>query len=320
MIEILAVIVPVFGLTAIGFAAARLEFITSEGLAGLRRFLLDLALPALIFQLVAEAPIGGTNLVVFALTATFATYCAFAIAFSIAALLNRGNVPEATVEGLAGSHADVALMGPALAIGAFGIAAAAPLALVLAVDGAMLAALTPLMLALGGSGRSEPAALTQRVARGVLLNPLLVATLVGLAANALRIHLPAPVDALLTLLRQAAPAVALFALGAGLPFRPIESFDPEVPLLLVVKLIIHPLIVYLLLSWVGGFDPVWVHTAVLMAALPPTAGVLGLAKEYGADIERTASTVLLATAASIATVTVVLVLLLNDFLPVQPFR
>jgi malonate transporter len=320
MIEVLTVIVPVFGLIAMGFGAARLELMTPAGIAGLRRFLLELALPALLFQLVAEAPIGGTNLLGFVLTATFATYCAFAIAFSVAALLNRGNVPEATVEGLAGSHADVALMGPALAIGAFGLTAAAPLALVLAVDGAMLAAMTPLMMALGGSGRNEPAELTESIVRAVLFNPLLIATIAGLFANALHLQLPAPIDALLTLLRQTAPAIGLFALGIGLPYGPIESFDPEVPLLVVVKLIIHPVIVYLLLSWVGGFDPVWIHTAVLMAALPPTASVLTLASEYGADIDRTASTVLLATAASIATVTVALVLLLNDVLPTQLFR
>ena len=59
MIEILAVIVPVFGLVALGFGAARLDVFGSEGIAGLRAFLLYLALPALIFQLVSTAPWGG---------------------------------------------------------------------------------------------------------------------------------------------------------------------------------------------------------------------------------------------------------------------
>src|SRR5262245_31913198 len=96
---ILAVILPVFGLAAIGFAAARFNAVSEEGLSGLRFLLYYLALPALIFRLVSTAPLGGVNLVAFALTATFATYCAFAIAFSIAALLNRGHVPESTVQG-----------------------------------------------------------------------------------------------------------------------------------------------------------------------------------------------------------------------------
>ena len=52
------------------------------------------------------------------------------------------------------------------------------------------------------------------------------------------------------------------------------------PVLLVVKLVVHPLIVYLLLSWIGGFDRIWVYAAVLMAALPPAANVLALAQKY----------------------------------------
>ena len=110
--------------------------------------------------------------------------------------------------------------------------------------------------------------------------------------------------------------MALFALGVGLPFRRIDPLQPELPLLLGVKLIVHPLIVYLLLTWVGGFDRIWVQTAVLMAALPTSADVLMLAKDHRASVDRVASVVLLATAVSIATVTVVLILLVNN-LPVR---
>ena len=320
MIEVLTVVLPVFGLIAIGFAAARFNVVAAEALTGLRFFLFYLALPALIFQLVAATPLAGTNLLAFALTATFATYCAFAIAFSIAALLNRGHVPDATIEGLVGSESEVTYMGPAVALAAFGSAAAAPMALVLAVHGAMIAAMTPLMMALGGSGRSDPALLAEKVARQMFLNPLVLAAIAGFAAAAIRLRLPGPIDAFFTLLRQAAPAVALFALGAGLPFRPIDTIRAEVPALLAVQLLGHPLIVYLLLNWVGGFDRVWVETAVLMAALPPASRVLALAEEHGIATDRIASIVLLATVVSIATVTIAVALLLTDLLPLRTLR
>jgi malonate transporter len=307
----------VFGLTAIGFVAARLDAVTAGGLQALRFFVFYLALPALIFQLVSTAPLAGVNLFAFALTTTFATYCAFAIAFSVAALLNRGHVPESTIEGLVGAHAEVPLMGAALAIAAFGSVAAAPMAVILAVDGAMLAALTPLMMALGQSGRSDPMTLAVDIARRVFLNPLLLAAFAGIIAAALAFRLPGPLDGLLTLLRQAAAAVALFTLGAALPFRPLIAIEPEVPGLIIVKLVGHPLIVYLLLSWVGGFNRVWVSTAVLMAALPPTAHVVRLARENGIPTDRIEMTILFATIGSIATVTIVLVLLLNGVLPVR---
>ncbi|MFL1875882.1 hypothetical protein ACIKT0_11920, partial [Hansschlegelia beijingensis] len=47
----------------------------------------------------------------------------------------------------------------------------------------------------------------------------------------------------------------------------------ELPALVTVKLLIHPLIVFGILQLVGGFDPVWVATDLLnlslLSSLPP---------------------------------------------------
>ena len=75
------------------------------------------------------------------------------------------------------------------------------------------------------------------------------------------------------------------------------------------------------MSWIGGFDPAWVDAAILMAALPPAANVLVLARKYGTYRERASAAILLGTIASVVTVTVVLTLVvLNDLLPADPFH
>jgi predicted permease len=320
MSEIVRLILPFFGLIFLGFGAGRLRSIPEEGLAGLNFFVVYLALPALFFQIVAATPLADVAGWSYVLTTTFSTYCAFAIAFSIGALVNRGNIGEATVEGLIGSYANVGYLAPALTVAAFGSAAAVPTALVFSFDSAMLLTLSPLMMALGGSARTNPTALAEGIARQVLLHPFIIATFLGFVAAAVGLRMPGPVDALLTLLRGAAAPCALFAVGIGLAQRPMGKVPPEMPVLIGVKLIIHPLIVYLLLSWVGGFDPMWVHAAVLIAALPPAANVFALAQRYNTYVEPAASAIVLATVISIATVTVVLILLLNDILPIDPFR
>jgi predicted permease len=98
------------------------------------------------------------------------------------------------------------------------------------------------------------------------------------------------------------------------------KLTPDLPVLIGVKLVVHPLIVYLLLSWVGGFSRLWINAAVLMAALPPAANVFLLAKQYKTYSEQASSAILLASVIAIATVTVVLILLLNNVLPLDPFR
>jgi hypothetical protein len=61
-----------------------------------------------------------------------------------------------------------------------------------------------------------------------------------------------------------------------------------------------------MLSAIGGFDPVWVHTAVLMAALPPALNVFVLARQYEAWVEPASGSVLLGTLVSVATLTTVM--------------
>ena len=77
----------------------------------------------------------------------------------------------------------------------------------------------------------------------------------------------------------------------------------ELPLVLSIKLVLHPMLVFLLLSWLGGFDPSWVATAVLMSCLPPATNVFVIAQQYGTYVQRASSFVLIGTAVSIVTVT-----------------
>src|SRR5262249_919688 len=98
MSEILTLLLPFFGLIVIGYAAGFFRWVTPQGVAGLEFFAFTIALPALFFHLISTTPAGPMGGWSFIATTTFATYCAFAIAFSIGALINGGNVPEATVE------------------------------------------------------------------------------------------------------------------------------------------------------------------------------------------------------------------------------
>lgn len=320
MNEIVGLILPLFGLAAAGYAAARFRAVGTETLGALTFLVHYLALPALFFRMIVEAPvlIDGTG--AFIITTTFATYCAFAIAFSIGALLNGGRVPEATIEGLAGSQSNIAYLAPAVTLAAFGSVAAVPTALIFSFDNAMLTTLTPLMMALGGTVRTNPRKLVEHIAKSIFLHPIVIATALGLTVGGLGLSLPGPVDTLLALVGNAAAPGALFALGICLAMQTPVRPTIETPALVIVKLVAHPLIVYLLLSWVGGFDRVWVATAVLLAALPPAVGLVTTAHDYRAYSEHAFTAVLITTAAAVVTLTIALVMVLNGGLPADPFR
>ncbi len=143
MSEIATIALPFFGLVFLGYAVGRWGPIRREQLTGLDFFARYIALPVPLFQLLIRTPFEQLTAWSFVLTTAFATYCAFAIAFSFAALVNRGRVPEATIAGLAGSYSAGSYLAPGLTLAAFGAAAGVPTVLVVVFDSLMLLVLTP---------------------------------------------------------------------------------------------------------------------------------------------------------------------------------
>ncbi len=103
--------------------------------------------------------------------------------------------------------------------------------------------------------------------------------------------------------------------GVTVALRPLKTIPWEVPPLAVVKLVVHPVLVFLLMSLFGNFDQTWIYTAVLMAALPPALNVFVFARQYDAWVEQASSAVLVGTLLSVVTLTTVMWLVKTGTLP-----
>lgn len=319
MQDVLTLALPFFGLIFLGYGSGKLIKLPETGLAWLSVFVIYIALPALFFRLLARTPIDQLANFAYVASTTFATYCAFAIAFCVGVVATRGDIPEATIQGLVGSYSNIGYMGPGLTLAALGPAATVPTALIFCFDNILLFVLAPMMMAIGGTEERSLGATTLFVLRRIFTHPFIIATIVGVAAAAIEFEPPKAVDQLLTYLSNAAAPCALYALGVTVALRPIGRVPRELPALLLTKLIVHPFIVFVLLNWVGGIDPVWVATAVLMACLPPAANVFVIAQQYDTYKERASSSVLIGTTASVVTVTLILFLIKSDMLAVVSF-
>ncbi len=320
MQDVISLTLPFFGLIFLGYGSGKLVKLPEAGLAWLSFFVIYLALPALFFRLLARTPIDQLANFAYVASTTFATYCAFAVAFCIGVVATRGNIPEATIQGLVGSYSNIGYMGPGLTLAVLGSAATVPTALIFCFDNTLLFVLAPMMMAIGGTEDRSISATTLFVLKRIFTHPFIIATIAGVSAAAIEFQPPDVIDQLLTYLSNAAAPCALFALGVTVALRPLGRVPRELPALLLTKLIVHPIIVFLLLNWVGGIDPVWVATAVLMACLPPAANVFVIAQQYHTYKERASSAVLLGTIVSVVTITLILFLIKSNMLPVLTFR
>ena len=132
------------------------------------------------------------------------------------------------------------------------------------------------------------------------------ATMAGLAGAYGNIGYMGPGLALAVLGAKAAAPTALFVLGVTVALRPFDRVPWEVPGVIAIKLLVHPLIVFGLMLLFGPFAQPWAATAVLMAALPPALNVFVIARQNNTWIEPASVAVLIGTFASVVTLTSVM--------------
>jgi len=275
---------------------------------------------ALFVRILAKTPLEQLARVNFILPTTLATFWAFAVSFAIAMVVRRGHVGESTISGLAGSYGNIGYMGPGLALATLGPDAAAPVALIFCFDTLLLFSLVPVMMALASPQRASFGSIAYDAGRRIVLNPLVISTAVGIVSAAVHFEPPVALGRLIDFLQNAAAPCALFTLGVTVALRPLKKLPWEVPLLIPVKLIVHPVVLFVLLLSMGTFEESWIYTAILMAALPPALNVYVFARQYDTWVEQASSSVLFGTLASVGSLTAVMWLVKTHNMPQLLFR
>jgi predicted permease len=277
-------------------------------------FIIYVSLPAMMFKLVSAAPVEQLTNWPFVLGTTLSTLLAFVLAFGVG-LLSTRDIRMATVQSVAGAYANIGYMGPGLTLAALGPSAIVPTALIFVFDNTLHFTLVPFLMALGSGGQMRIGQTVWFVLKRVLTHPFNIATALGLLAASTHFVAPAPIETMLVFLKNAAAPCALFTLGVTVALRPLKTVPVELPALVGIKLVLHPLIVWLVLSWLGDFGWEWTMTAVLMAALPPALNVFVIANQYKVYIEQASTAILVGTVLSVASVTGLLWLMSNHLLP-----
>jgi predicted permease len=319
MIDVLALVLPFFALILTGYAIARAAPQPVEALGWLNTLVVYVALPALFFQLLARTPFERLSEWSFILGSVASTFVVFLLMFGFSFVASRGEIRESTIKGLASAYGNIGYMGPALTITALGPEAAVPVALIFCFENVMHITLVPLLMAVAARDGSSPGKLAAIAARRIALHPFIIATALGVLAAYLRFDPPGPVERYLSWFAGAAAPCALFAMGVTLALRPVRRVPREMGLIVLLKLVLHPLLCYVTLSAIGDFPPNWLLAAVLLAALPTATSVFVVAQQYGVWVERASASVLITTLGSVPTITGLIYLMRGGFLPPDLF-
>ena len=303
---ILATILPIFALILAGFAFARMRGLDTGAVTILNTYVVWLALPALLFDFVAEAD--WTTLAQPRFTLVFATgmLATFALSYGMTPRLAGAphTMARRSLDALTASYANTAYMGIPIAHGLLGPQglAAAVIASLLTVCALFALSVVLVEIDLHRDGRL--ASTIRKVAASVIRNPIVVAPAAGALWALTGLGMPAAAKTLLTLLGQSATPVALVTIGVFLA-QPRERGEPaELGFAVVAKLLVQPLVTLAAL-WLLPLPKPYAAAALVIAALPTGTGPFMVAELYAQEVTLAARVILVSTVLSLFTLTAV---------------
>jgi len=304
MLSTLNVVLPIFALILAGWLARRLKILGENALSELNRFVVYLALPALLFDIIATAKWQDIAQPAFILSFTIGMVVVFLLTLFIQ-LRRMRHLADAALEGLNASYANTGFIGFPLALAFLGHEAMAPTLIATILTVSVIFGLAIILIETGLQGEVKRRIIAVKVAKSLIRNPLLVSPALAIIFPLFSIPVPGSVNVFLKLLGGAASPCALIALGLFLAGKQVKKTQHEgatVTLLVVLKLVVQPVLTWLLADKVFTLSPLLVHTAVLMAALPTGTGPFMLAEFYQREAGVTSKCILLSTIISLFTI------------------
>lgn len=298
---------PQFAIIALGFMLVRFARCPKKYADLLTRFVFLGALPAMLFRLMSNLshlPPVDTRLLL-------AYFGSCLIVFTLGRITSRRlfqlDGTAQSVFALGGVFSNNVLLGIPLATAAFGTVAMPTVALVLVFNALTLWTLVTVSVEWAIHGEFSLAGIG-KTAFSVATNPVVASIVSGTVFGLLGFTIPSLVDVPLSMLAQTAAPLALLALGMGLADYGVRASWPQSLAICGFKLVLQPLIVWLLARMLG-LPHLETQVVVLLAALPVGVNVYLMAKQFRTMEAPVASSLILSAVFAAISVPLILALL-----------
>jgi predicted permease len=281
MTEIFLVILPLVLLVALGQVIAKTGWLALNDWTGLEKLSFRILIPALIIRSIAHSDMTLKSSGLYVVT--------MLVAFTVAGMLTlllRMALPKTAIGNpqLSSMFQAVtrwnALITLPVAAQLFGPAGLTTISIAMAflipfINIVNIAALATLLAGQFSVGN---------VLKAIALNPLIIASVIGLLLNISNIPIPAPIDTTLEMTARAALAVGLLCVGAGFNMRRLFHLNWQIVWAVALKSVLAPALVMALAQFFG-LGQMEILCAMLVVATPTATNGYIIARQMGGDAE-----------------------------------
>ncbi len=298
------IVLPLFAILLAGYFAGRSGLFGDSSSAVLNRFVFVVSLPSLVFVSLSRVTVDQFFNWPFLGTLGGGMLATYLISMAVARLVFPGSLAQLGLHGLAAMYSSTGYIGLPILLIAFGNEALVPGIIGAVITGAVFMPIAIVLVEISKRDKSRPFNLTPLI--NVARNPIFIATAAGLLVSASGFGLPKPVAVFCDLLGGAFTPCALFSAGLFMVGCKVAGDGREIGWLILMKLAIHPLITWWLAYHVFELEGILPAVAVIQAALPCGVPVFVLAQQYQVFVARANAAVVVSTALSVVTLSVLL--------------
>lgn len=300
MSTIINVVLPIFGLILVGYICRRTHRLGETASAELNRFVVWLALPALLFKVTATAT--WAQIWQPGFVASVSAGCGLLFAATVAyRMKQQRTLADASIDGLSAAYANTGFLGIPLCLLVLGDDGLVPAIVATLIVACVLFGVGIILVEIGLQEEKHPLRVTARVSKALASNPLLIAPVLGTCWALGGAQLSPAISQFLTLLGMAATPCALVSLGLFLAQKQEGHCDGAAGLVLA-KLLLQPLITAFFAFYIFDLPKFWAQSALLLSALPTGTGPFMLASFYEREAALVSRVILLTTVGSIVSV------------------
>ncbi|RAU41449.1 MULTISPECIES: AEC family transporter [unclassified Pseudomonas] len=299
MSSVLNVLLPIFALILVGYLCRRTGRLGPTAASEINRMVVWLCLPALLFTATATATWEQIWHPGFVAVFSLSTMMLFVIALLIRRK-KAGHFADASLDALSASYANTGYIGIPLCVMVLGQNGLEPALIASLIVVCVLFGCALICVEIGLQSEARVHRIVLKVLAALAKNPLVVSPILGACWAWTGVPLPGALNTFLGLLGAATTPCALVSLGL---FLAHEQQGPRhgTSLLVLLKLIVHPLLTWFLAFKVFHLPPLWANSALLLSALPTGTGPFMLAEYYKREASVVSSTILVSTLGSLVT-------------------
>jgi predicted permease len=307
---IVAVIAPAFLLVLAGYLIAYTGVLKVRDVDGLSSFVFNIALPTLLFNSLAHVTLPKQFNWQFLVSYYLVVLIIYGLGMGLSKHWFAASVQEQGIFGLGSSFSNLVLVGLPIISAGLGDEALLPLFFLVSVHSATLFFITTVVVERGnGKNVRSRRQLAAQTGKSFIRNPIIIGLALGLIVNLVKIPIPQPIDEAVNLLSRAALPCALFVLGASLTTYKAAGHFAEAGVIVGLKLVVQPFLVWILAFQIFDMDILWGTVAVMAAGMPVGINAYMLAQKYRVGIAELSTAVLLSTIFAVISLPILLHLL-----------